>query len=399
MFLITPFGVLGGYLSVAVAYLLAHKGLSVGEIASLIALGLFPHTIKFLWAPIADTTLSRKSWYVIANVLSAVGIFATGILPPIKSSVPLLAVIVLVSNVASTFLGMACESLMAYDTPEDEKGRAGGWFQAGNLGGGGIGGGLGLFLAQRLPAPWMAGAIVGGLCLLCMLSLFFLDEPAASHRRDTMLASLKFVAIDLWHVAKSRIGLLALILCFLPIGSGAASGLWSAVANDWHASANVVALVTGVVGGLVSAIGCLAGGWLCDRMDRKTAYALYGVLQALCAVFMALAPRTEMTYTVFTTLYAFITGLTYAGFSAFVLEAMGTGAAATKYSVFASLSNTPIAYMTSVDGWAHTRWGPGGMLYAEAVAGAIGLAMFVGVMMVAGRTARAPATEAVPAIE
>ena len=78
-------------------------------------------------------------------------------------------------------------------------------------------------------------------------------------------------------------------------------------------------------------------------------------------------------------------------------SAMGMGAAATKYSVFASLSNTPIAYMTNVDGWAHTRWGPGGMLYAEAVSGAIGLALFAGVMMVAGRVKPAAAPVAAAA--
>ncbi len=391
MFLIIPFGVLGGYLSVAVAYLLSRGGLSVGAVASLIALGLTPHTIKFLWAPIADTTLTRKSWYVISCILCSIGIFATGVLPPLKSSLPLLATIVLVSNVASTFLGMACESLMAYCTPQTEKGRASGWYQAGNLGGGGIGGGLGLWLAQKLSHPWMSGGIVGALCLLCMIALLLLEEPKASQLRETMIARLKFVAVNLWQVAKSRLGLLALILCFLPIGSGAASGLWSAVASDWQASANTVALVTGVVGGIVSAVGCLAGGWLCDRMDRKIAYTLYGVLQALCAVAMALSPRTEMTYVLYTTAYAFISGLTYAGFSAFVLEAMGMGAAATKYSVFASLANTPIAYMTRVNGWACGKWGPSGMLYAEAVSGAIGLVLFIGVMMAAARMAPAPA--------
>ena len=52
---------------------------------------------------------------------------------------------------------------------------------------------------------------------------------------------------------------------------------------------------------------------------------------------------TELWYTVMTSVYAFVTGLTYAGFTAFVLEAMGMGAAATKFSLYASLSNTPIA--------------------------------------------------------
>ena len=186
-------------------------------------------------------------------------------------------------------------------------------------------------------------------------------------------------------MAKSRIGFLALFLCFLPIGSGAASGLWSAVAGDWHASADTVALVTGVLGGIASALGCILGGWISDRMSRQWAYTLYGVLQAACAAAMAIAPRVESTYVVFTLLYAVITGLTYAGFSAFVLEAMGKGAAATKYNVFASLSNTPIWYMTRIDGWAHTRYGPAGMLFTEAVFGIAGLVLFTGVFAAARR--------------
>jgi MFS transporter, PAT family, beta-lactamase induction signal transducer AmpG len=376
MVLILPFGMMAGYLTVAVAYLFARAGISVGEIAGVVALGIAPHTWKFAWAPIADTTLSRKTWYVIACVVSAIGIWATGALPIERSSVGLLSAIVLISNVAVTFLGMSVESLMAYDTPDDEKGRAGGWFQAGNLGGSGIGGGAGLWLAQHLHAPWMAGAILGGVSLLCCLALLAVEEPAATHRVRGVAGSLANVARDLWGVARSRMGILALILCFLPIGSGAASGLWSAVASDWHASANAVALATGVLGGVISAIGCLIGGFVCDRMDRKAAYAVFGVLQAACAVAMALAPRTESTYVVFTSLYALIMGLTYAGFSAFVLEAMGMGAAATKYNVFASLSNTPIYYMTRIDGWAHTRWGPSGMLFGEAAFGVVGLLVF-----------------------
>jgi MFS transporter, PAT family, beta-lactamase induction signal transducer AmpG len=382
MFLILPFGVMGGYLAVAVAYLLSKAGISIEQTAALIAIGLLPHTWKFAWAPIADTTLSRKKWYLLAAVASAAGIWATGVFPAKESSLPMLSAVVLISNVAVTFLGMSVESLMAYGTPENEKGRAGGWFQAGNLGGAGLGGGAGLLMAQHLPAPWMAGAILGVACLLCSFGLLFVPEPASAHRVSGLGRSLVNVGLDLWSVAKARAGLLALILCILPIGSGAASGLWSAVAGDWRASANTVAIVTGVLGGVISAVGCLLGGWICDRMNRKAAYMLYGVLQATCAVAMAAAPRTETMYIIFTSLYALITGLTYAGFTAFVLEAMGMGAAATKYNVFASLSNTPIYYMTRIDGWAHERWGPGGMLHAEAAFGMIGLVVFLGIIAI-----------------
>jgi MFS family permease len=186
-------------------------------------------------------------------------------------------------------------------------------------------------------------------------------------------------------------GFLALFLCFLPVGSGAASNLWSAVAGDWRASADTVALVTGVLGGILSAAGCLIGGWICDRMDRKLAYVLYGVLQAASAIGMALAPRTEPMFIFWTCLYAVITGLTFAGFTAFVLEAMGTGAAATKYNVFASLSNAPIYYMTVLDGWAYTRWGPRGMLNIEAALGLLGMVLFFAMLAAVNRFKPAPA--------
>jgi len=266
---------------------------------------------------------------------------------------------------------------MAYDTPEDRKGRASGWFQAGNLGGSGLGGGAGLWMAQSLPAPWMAGCVLAFACLACCAALLFVREPPPMPRGGHYGRDLALVARDLWSVAKSRTGVLALLICFLPIGTGAASGLWSAIADDWHASAHTVALVTGVASGIVSAAGCFIGGWVCDRIDRKSAYALFGVLLALCAAAMAVAPRTEAMYIVFTTVYALISGLTYAGFSALVLEAIGQGAAATKYNLFASLSNMPIAYMIVVDGWAHTRWGSGGMLLAEAAIGILALGVFV----------------------
>jgi MFS family permease len=377
--LILPFGVMSGYLTVAVAYLLTKAGVGVEQIAELIAVSFIPQTWKFLWAPVADTTLSRKTWYVLAAIVSAAGIYLIGAVPATAGSIVVLYAVVLVSNVAVTFLAMAVESLMVYGTPPDEKGRAGGWFQAGNLGGGGLGGGAGLWMAERLPEPWMAGAVLAVACALCIVALMFVPEPPALPRTDRYWRRLVAVLDDLWHVARARSGILALLICFLPIGTGAVSGLWSAVADDWRASADTVALVTGVLGGIVSAVGCLVGGYLCDRMDRKTAYALYGLLQAVCAIAMAIAPRTEPMYIVFTTVYAFISGLTYAGFSAVVLEAIGLGAAATKYNLFASLSNMPIAYMTLVAGWAHTRWGATGMLVTEAVIGVAGILAFMSI--------------------
>jgi MFS transporter, PAT family, beta-lactamase induction signal transducer AmpG len=385
LILILPFGAMGGYLSVALGYQLTQAGVSVDEVATLVAVSLVPQTWKFLWAPVADTTLTRKRWYVLAGLVSALGIFAMGWVASSPKSLSLLYMAVLGSNVAVTFLAMAAESLLVYGTSEEQRGRASGWFQAGNLGGNGLGGGAALWLAETLPEAWMAGAALAVACALCIAALRFVPEPPPMPRTGHYGLVLIDVLKDLWNVAKSRAGFLALLICFVPIGSGAASNLWAAVADDWHASAGTVALVTGALSGIVSAMGCIVGGYGSDRLDRKAAYALYGLMMAGCTVAMAFAPRTEQMYIVFTLIYAFIQGLTYAGFTAVVLEAMGLGAAATKYNLFASLSNMPIAYMTLIDGWAHERWGAAGMLHIEAAFGVVGILVFLAIAMATKR--------------
>ena len=381
MFLILPFGVLTGYITVTMGFLLTKAGIPLAQVAPIVSLTLLPNIFKFIWAPLVDTTLTVKKWHIIANSITAVGIFVTGILPLKVEYLTLMTIVVLITSFANTIVAMSTESLLAHDTPDNLKGRAGGWLQAGNLGGLGLGGGAGLWLAERLPDPWMAGATVAVACLLCSIGLLFLAEPTQFLREKSYFKTIDNLNRDIWKLIKSRMGFLALFLCFLPIGSGAASNLWSAISNDWHASADTVALVVGVLGGVLSAAGCLIGGWICDLMDRKKAYILFGMVQALCAVSMAFSPYTEQMFVIWTSFYAFSTGLTYAGFSAFVLEAIGKGAAATKYNVYASLSNAPIYYMIYIDEWAHGRWNAFGMLTAEAIMALIGVVLFVSIFV------------------
>jgi hypothetical protein len=53
--------------------------------------------------------------------------------------------VVFASTFASTLSGLAVDSLMAHSAADDQKGRAAGWFQTGNLG------------AVRLGAGWRSG--------------------------------------------------------------------------------------------------------------------------------------------------------------------------------------------------------------------------------------------------
>src|SRR5579863_5221319 len=99
LLLILPFGAVNGYLTVALAYSLSQSGMSVANVGFLIALFFIPQTWKFLWAPIVDTTLSHKGWYLIGATLSAVGVIAMAVFSTRASDVPVLSIAVLVASV------------------------------------------------------------------------------------------------------------------------------------------------------------------------------------------------------------------------------------------------------------------------------------------------------------
>lgn len=391
LLLIIPFGAASGFLGVTIVYLLGRAGVDPLTIGVLTGLSFVPHTFKFLYAPLVDLCLTRKQWFVMASITSALGIALLGTIPATEAGLPWLRVLVVVGNFATAFLSMAVESLMAYNTAPQQLGRTAGWFQAGNLGGSGLGGGLALVIAENTSLPWLPGVVLAVICLLSGFAIFYTTEPephlpalpAAARQGDTardtsaLWHAFKRVLLDLWQVASSRVGYLGLLICFLPIGSGAGGNLFPLFATEWGASANDVAATSGALSGLLSALGCMVGGYFCDRIDRKLAYALFGILLAICAVLMAWAPHNLTMYYAFVLSYGFIGGLCYASFTAVTLEAIGTGAVATKYSIFASLSNTPIAYMGILNGYFYDKSGSNAGLYCDAAMGIAGVLVFL----------------------
>jgi len=383
-----PFGAVFGYVSVALTYSLTHAGMTIARAGGLVAIFFLPQGLKFLWAPIVDTTLNQKAWYVIGAAMTAMSIVALSALPPAITPFGVLVTFALIMSFASSFVGMSVEALVAFSIAPEQKGRAGGWLQAGSFAGNGLGGGAALWLIQHVSMPWITGGALGTCMLLCCLPLCLVHEHPRSHERAQSIGSRVWqVLLDIWHVVRARSGYLALLLVFLPIGTGAASAYWSPVADEWHTSANVVALVNGTLGGIASGLGCLVGGYLSDRFDRKLAYVSFGLALAACAVAMALCPRTESAYVSFVLLYAFGSGVCFAGFSAVTFEAIGHGAAAFKYNVFAGFSNISIGYLTGSEGLAYSRWGSHGMLYTDAAVAVTSAAIFTSAWLLSARFA------------
>jgi PAT family beta-lactamase induction signal transducer AmpG len=380
--LFAPFGISSGYVSVTLAFLLGRAGLSTLEITTIIAATLWVQTWKVLWAPIIDTVGNPKLWYGLGAAGTGVTILAMSVLPATAREVPAITLLAVVSSAASTLVSMSSEIFLAQCVPPRMRGRASGWAQAGNLGGGGVGGGLGLLLAEHVAQPWISGAVLAAICLACWGCVRLV--PAARRTRSTpsYFNELQGVVRDVWEVARSRVGYLALILMVLPIASGAAP--WSAIAGEWHAGADLVALVNGVVGGLASAAGALVGGYVCDRMSPGRAYCVFGLIAGAITVAMAWSARSPAAFTVFTLAYSAAIGCGFAAYSAIVLQAIGQRSAATNFNLMSAVSNVPLALMTTFDGWVHDRFGTDAMLYGELALPAATIAAF-GFFVVATR--------------
>jgi predicted MFS family arabinose efflux permease len=377
-----PFGLTIGFPSIGLGFLASRAGVPVGEIAGVVGMSWLASGWKWTWAPLGDYTLSRKLWYRIAITLVSVGFIAMSSLPLSPRTMPLLSLIVLLTCVAGTFIAFATEGLMTHNTPPGGRGRSASWFQAGNQFAQTAGGGLGLLLLTHVPKPWMAGVALAAVLWGCSLALSLVEEPPRHLHGGSAADKLKDAWSQLLAVLRSKAGRIGLILAILPIGTGAAQGLFGSIAREWSSGADSTSLVLGLGGGNAIVAGCFAGGRLADRISKPAAYAVSCAIGVLACFAIAFSPRNGVGFAASTLFYTFSIGMGAATLTAMVLAIIGDTAAATKINLFFALNTLFSLGMLRVDGWAHDAWRTNGMLFTEAGVGVAALIVFA---LLAGR--------------
>lgn len=371
-----PSGLAAGFINVTMGYLLVHHGISVTAVAALVALYGLPTTWRFLAGPVLDTSLSPTAWYLISLALSVCAMMVVALAPLTPATMPLLSGIALMMGIAVNAGGSSATAGMALTTPNNQRGAVASWLQVGQLGGQGLGGGLGLWLAQHAGGQFTAAGVLAALSAFAGLPILFLRTPPrlvglpVRRRLQDLLSAM-------WAFVRTRGGALALLINVLPAGLGATQTLLATVSGDWGASSDLVALILGAVSGVATLPGCVLGGYLCDRFPRRAVYACAAIASALGEVAMAFGPHTPAGFTVFVVLNAMLQGAAWSSVTAVIFGELGPRAAATVAAVGGSVSNLPVVVMVALLGAIQPKHGSTGMLLTEAAFGLASVVVYV----------------------
>jgi PAT family beta-lactamase induction signal transducer AmpG len=382
--LIAPYAVVGfGIVQGALSFLMRRQGVSVEQIGAVVSLLILPQTLYFLWSPITDFLMRRRTWLMVgatsAGLLMALAFQAKNLASPAAVAVMFVGVC------CGQLVVSSCGGMMGALHQERSRRAASCYYQGASLGLGG----LAVFVLAILVTQmgqgllgWVAAAMIA-LPSLAALSapkqaLIVDDELGQTMRRIWGEFKTTFLC---WRAVPY-----ALVMVF-PIASGSAIGLLPGVAQDYGVNGHQMAWMNGLAGALLMAAGAFAATLISTRMRASVGYLTVALVNAVTLGVLWLGPLRPGTYYVGVTLYLFTIGAAYAMFTAVVLEFLGRSgkSGSGRYSIINSLGNVPVVYMTAMDGWGDKTWGVRGLVGTEAVMGAVGVTVLLAYFLTKGR--------------
>ena len=386
--LILPVAVYVGFTATPLPFLLSKAGVSVYEIGTIGSLLQLPNIFVFLWAPLVDVRLRRRTWLVISAVTTAALMWIA--LPLVgAASLHVLTALLLLGGVTVSLVLASSGGLMVTTLSPVEQSKAAAWNQAGYLAGGALGGALVLWLVTRLPV-FLTGMILALVLCLPGLAALTLPEkvPAASHWFKGRLSA---ISREIGGVFKVPVRRWSTLLLMAPAGTGAAQLLLPAIASHYGVGTSGVIWINGLGGGIALAVGSLIGALVPGDWDRRIVYASAGLANGIAGiVLMAVSGSTG--YLIGTIFYLVTQGLCWARFTALIVEIVGPDAqdVSTLYSALSAAGSIPLAYMTWLDGFGYSKFGTHGLLLTDAAGNFLVFGVVVAIFVAQGLKFRHP---------
>jgi PAT family beta-lactamase induction signal transducer AmpG len=396
-----------GFAATAIATQMRRNGVPPDQIGAFVASFYFPWAWKWAAGPVVDLVYSdrlgrRRAWIVATQIGMALTLL-WAMRFDFTTEIALFTTVLLVHNCIAAVQDVAIDALAVGTLKDEERGLANGLMFAGASVGQTIGGSGVLLLTKFVPSFNYTFFFVAG----CILAVTFAvairlrepptPKPTDAHgnelpRRSVGSELRRYLVTAFKSVLGSRVAVAAMVLALLPAGPYAlALALQSNLAVELGLSNDMVgylALASTVVG----AIGCVAGGWLSDRLGRRKALALYILLMAMPNIVLAVVmynrgwimpidPRAPdrpspgatllWVFWAATIIYALFNGLMYGARSALYMDISNPAVAATQFTAYMAMMNFVISYSALWQGKAVVKWGYPATLIADTVFGVV----------------------------
>jgi PAT family beta-lactamase induction signal transducer AmpG len=375
--LIAPVAVLANGLIGGALFFLLHQrqGVGAARAAEIVAFLNLPNTIYFLWSPITDFWIRRRTWLMVAATAAAAVMLAAFHQPSLAS--PAAVALMFLSACLGQLIVAGSGGLMGTLASEANRRRAGSFYQSGSLAFGALALSVLMYFSSRL----QLGAL--GWLMAAMIALPSLAALAAPEQRTISGHGLAKTFEQIWEEFKGTFfrweALPYTLVMLFPMCSGSMIQLLPGLAADYHISDQQVAWINGLGGALLTGAGALAAALVSTRVRAPVAYLTLGLVNAATLAVLWLGPLRPMVYLTGTVLFMFTIGAGYALFTAVVLEFLGGSgkSGSARYSIINSLGNVPVAYMAFVDGSCAGRWGARAASGADVVLSTVGASLLL----------------------
>lgn len=380
-----PVGWVGGLALLTVPQLLAARHVPEPVIAAITTAALAAGLVAFVFGPLIDIWLPRRTWAAIFTVLTAVAIAVAIVC---SSDLIALAAALVFGLLAAQLNYTAVGGWLGELIPEGKDATLGAWLGVANIGGFGVFAMVGVGAMRALPTPLAAVALATP-CLLPLAIYAVTPCPPPSSRLAHESFSQFFS--DLGALLRQPIVLQSLFVFLMPSASFALTNTLGGLGRDYGASEGFVSLIGG--GGAIAAgvVGSLLVPPLAKRLPTRPLYLGIGALGALFTLSLIVLPRTPLLYAIALIGQNVAQSAALATVAVIALQSLGKDNpfAATQFGLLVCASVVPITYMQLIDGHAY---GAGKLPLMYLADGGLGLFACVVLALLLRQWARKPRT-------
>ncbi len=396
-----------GFTATAVATQMRRQGVGPAQIGAFVGSLYLPWAFKWAAGPIVDTlTVSRfgrRRFWILLTQLGMMASLLVAMRVDFAHQLALFTTIILVHNAFGATQDVAIDALAVNVLPESERGMANGFMFSGAYLGQAVGGSGVLFLTPVMGFSNTFMVVCAWIACVTVFVVLPLREPAAPPRlaaAGSVLARTgreigTFIVDAARAFVGTRAAFVGVLFALLPGGAYALGlALQSNLAVELGMNdAQVGAL--NLSSSVISAVFCIAGGWLSDRFGRRGTLAWtmgataiptlalawsmqhHGWLHAIppdAADRPAVPVALMQMFWLAVLVYNVFQGLYYGVRTALFMDVTTPRVAATQFTGYMAFMNVAISYSAAWQGWAIEHWGYPVTLTADAAFGMLCLA-------------------------